>query len=335
VELVETVSELVHSGVTLAAAYRLAGSASSGKTAVAANRIADRLDRGTPAATSTLSSIGRVDPLHLAMLRTADSTGDAQTSLARAAGFLATRRRLRSQALTAALYPAFIVVVALAAAIILLVVVIPTAERLLATESATGATESMLRRGTIVVVVITVILGLGIGASAVLLVTRRSRRPLPAIDRLRLRVPIAGTIETLSELLGFSHGLAGLLETGEPLATALISAARSVGNSALRASLESAAHRVAQGHRTADVLAVSFPRVPALRHYFALAEAGGDLARTVDSLADYLASCLERTMARIGVLLEPVLVVVAGSVVLTVVFTLVQPLFDLYGSILP
>lgn len=334
-ELVETVSELVHGGVTLAAAYRLAGTTVSGRARVAAQAIADKLARGVPAATSTVSSIHRVDPMHLAMLRMADSTGDARTGLARARAFLDTRIRLRSQAVTAALYPGFIVSVALAAAIVLLTVVIPSAERLLASGSTAVQAEPMLRHGTVAVAVITVVLGLGVGVSAGLLASRRSHRTLPTVDRLRLRVPIAGRIEALTELLGFCHVLAGLLEAGEPLAAALASAARTVENAALRVDLEAAAFRVAQGHSTAGVLAARFPRLPALRHYFALAEAGGDLVRTVDSLAGHLASLLERTMARIGVLLEPVLVVVAGSVVLTVVLTLVQPLFDLYGSVLP
>jgi type II secretory pathway component PulF len=331
--LVESVAELAAGGVSLPDAYREAGRALDRDASRAASAIANALDRGDPVCAAAEAVLGPIDPTHRSMLRMIDSTGESARCLERASAVLRARLRAHDRATAAMLYPAVVVAIALAAAVVAIAVLIPAAARVLSAETSPQAVL-LVRRGTRVVTgLISAVAAVGITVALVATAPRR-RRATPTIDRVRLALPILGELERSNGMLAFCHLLSGLLEAGESLSDALAQAAATPRNSVLRSRLCRVAAAVRDGGAASDAFASALADTPLVARWFALAEAGADVDHALVALTRVFESSVERTGARIAALAEPGLMMVAGAVVLTIVVTLVLPLFDLYAVVL-
>ncbi len=344
--LVESAASLLQGGIGLLQAYRAATEMLRGTERTAALAIVSGLERGLPVTESVRGTLHRVDPMHLAMLRVVDETGEAATPMARADRYLRSSLEFRSRVLTASMYPAFVVFAALIGSVLLILVAVPAAASLVPTANGSivpgfglatgnGSAPRAARAVVITVVVLVVVLVLVVALSAVVVFARRTEPLRLRLARIRLALPVAGRLEMLTGLLAFAHALAGMLEAGIPFTGALRAATGCPHNVAIRAGLSRAAGLMENGTSASAAVARALPRDDYLSRWFALCESGADLPGTIDGLATFLETRLAALIRRIAALVEPILVALAGAVVLTVVLTLVKPLFDLYAEVLP
>ncbi len=336
--LVESTSSLLQGGIGLLEAYRSAGEMLRGRERAAARSIVSGLELGLTVAESVGRSIDRVDPMHLAMLRVVDETGEAASPMARANRYLRTSVQFRSRVLAASIYPAFVVVAALIGSVLLILVAVPTAESLVQAAAGSGdgyASWPGAPRVIPAVALTAVVVTLGSVLIAVASLTGPAQPLRVRLAKIRLALPFAGSVEMLTGLLAFAHALAGMLEAGIPFTVALRTATACPNNAAIRAGLSRAARYMENGTPASAAVARALPRDECLRRWFALCESGADLPGTIDGLATFLEARLTASIQRLTTLVEPVLVALAGGVVLTVVLTLVKPLFDLYAEVLP
>lgn len=345
--LVESTSSLLQGGISLLEAYRSAGEMLRGKERTAARSIVLSLERGWAVAESVRRTLHRVDPMHLAMLRVVDQTGEAANPMARADRYLRSSLQFRSRVLSASIYPAFVVVAALVGSALLILLAVPAAQTLVQTAAGSGSAGGGLAAGDggallsaaprviRIFVPIAIMLALAFALLATVVFGGSTEPLLVRFARIRLALPFAGRAEMLTGLLAFAHALAGMLEAGVPFAVALRTATACPHNAAIRTGLSRAARYVEDGTPASAALARTLPRDVYLTRWFALCESGADLPVTIDGLAAFLETRLAALIQRLGTLVEPVLVAIAGGVVLTVVLTLVKPLFDLYAEVLP
>ena len=336
-ELVGTVSSLVQGGVGVVDAYRSAGGMLGGSSSVAARRLVAQLELGASLTAAAGTVLARIEPMHQAMLRVADRTGDAAGSMSRADRYLQTRLRLRSQTAAAAVYPSCVIGATIAGCLLLVLVVIPAAEQLLAAGgiAASGATVAVARGGTRLLVAAAIAASVAAAAAAMLLIPRSGTGFRRFIDRARLAIPVTGAIESLFDLLAFSNAVAGLLEAGTSLGDALRTAVACTQNSAMRHDIAAATSLVESGVPISRAVARALPGFGYLPRWFALAESGADLPDAMDSLTRFLEARLDRLAGRISALVEPLLIAVAGAIVLAVVLVAVKPLFEVYGDLIP
>ena len=343
--LVESVSTLLHGGIGLLDAYRSAGEMHGGRVRAAASAVVSLLERGWTVTGAVDRGLARIDPMHRAMLSVVDETGDAVDPMDRADRYLKSRLQFRSRVLAASIYPSFVIAAALVGSALLGLLVMPAAESLVLTAAgpgrapgAGGGPAARLGVGSVSVGLL-VLLAAGFTSATVIFAVALLARPAEALRlrlaRLRLALPCSGHLEMLTGLLAFSHALAGLLGAGIPFSRALRTAADCPRNPALRASLHRAASAMEQGTPPSAAVGRALPRGDCLRRWFALCESGADLRSTVDGLASFLEARLSASIRGFTAIVEPVLVALAGGVVLTVVLTVVKPLFDLYAEVLP
>lgn len=337
--LVDGVASLLDGGLEVVDAYRtLAADRPSyaGRVRVAAGAVAGGLERGLGLREAVASSVVRLDPVHAAMLHVADATGDARTAFDSARRFLAAQKRLHDETTGALLYPALVAGLALVGSIALVVFVIPAAQRLLAPLAGPDASvTALLARGRRAVTGVFAVLATAAVAAGVLLGSRGRGRPVPWADRLRMHIPLLGPYELTADLFACTTALAGTTRVGMPLVEALEIAASCCGNSVVSGRLLSAATAVAQGAHAGEELARAVVGVPEASYSFLLCGSGSDIADTAAAVAERLASRLERATRRLGSIMEPALIVVAGIAIVALVVSLVAPLFRLYGEVLP
>jgi general secretion pathway protein F len=328
VRLVETVATLAGSGLTAQDAYAAAADVLSGSTAGrVAEAVTRQIESGASPAAASRAVTSRLSPMHESMLTAAEETGAYATTLGRASAHLRSSAELREKVIGAAIYPAFVLFLTVMGAVLLVTLVFPVAAEFMA---ATGALQSseieaILATGTRTL--------LGLVGLIVLVIAAIVAAALS--DELRLRLPVIGQLERYGELLAFAQSLAALQAVGFPLDRSFATAAQSLRNRYLRERLLYAGSEISAGVTASITVAHALPRAAIVARWFSLADHGADPLVATEGLIRFLQAELARRSERLGSILEPVFVILAGVMIVLVVVTLVQPLFGLYGEVLP
>jgi general secretion pathway protein F len=328
VRLVETVAALTASGLTAQDAYAAAAEVlhqtPAGRFAAA---VAVQIEQGASPAAASSATAGRLSPMHTAMLAVAEETGAYATTLSRAASHLRARAELREKTIGSAIYPAFVLLLTVAGALILITLVFPAAGRFM---SATGMLSEEQISGILTDGILSLGLFVGLILAGLLLVGAAALS-----DKVRLRLPVTGRIELYSELLAFSQAIAGMQSAGIPTERAFAGSTVCVKNRFLASRLAEAAKQIGAGVSQASAVTRALPQARVISRWFALGEHGADPGAAAEGLILFLETELSRRSQRLGSLLEPIFVILAGLMIVLVVVTLIQPLFGLYAEVLP
>jgi len=232
-----------------------------GRTVLA--NVRDKVRGGSSLAAALAGEPRSFSKLYVGLVRAGEAGGTLPATLDRLATLLERERSLTANLRSALIYPALLVVAAVGSIILLLDYVLPQFTPIFEQAGAQlpASTRALMVLGTIV----------GAGAPWVLVGTlaaglvARQLLARPAnrlkLDRLLLRLPIAGSLlrETLAARL--TRTLGSLLQNGVPLIPALGIAQEALGNLAAAAAVEAAAVGAKGGAGLAMPLAAArFPR---------------------------------------------------------------------------
>jgi type IV pilus assembly protein PilC len=238
---------------------------------------------------------------------------------------------VKRRTMAALVYPAVLVGVALVVVGIIVIKVIPEFS---AFYESFGAelplvTRIIVRSSTFVRSQILLLAGAAIllGAAGWSWVRQAGQRAL--LDRSVLRVPWAGSTIRRFATSQLARTLSTLLGGGLPLVNAIDIASRSMTNRFLSAEMREVGQRVREGEAFAPALAArgQFPDV-----FVKMAEVGestGALQEMMASLADFYDEEVEAELGRFVSLVEPVLLIVMGLVIASLLLALYMPLFQL------
>jgi type IV pilus assembly protein PilC len=148
-------------------------------------------------------------------------------------------------------------------------------------------------------------------------------------DRAILRVPWIGSTVQRFSMSQAARTLATLLGGGLPLVSAIEIASRSTSNLFLAQELRTVGTRVREGEPFASALAARgvFPDVAV--KMIEVGEATGALQDMLSSLADFYDEEIETDLGRFVALVEPILLIVMGLVIASLLLALYMPLFGL------
>ena len=151
-------------------------------------------------------------------------------------------------------------------------------------------------------------------------------------ERILLSLPGIGAIMRKFATSQLARTLATLLGGGVPLVSALDIAGRSIGNRYFTGQLEVIAGEVREGLSLSEAMARRniFPAV-AIK-MVEVGESTGSLQEMLSGVADFFDEEIETVLGRVMTLLEPVLLVVMGLVIASILIALYMPLLQL-GSL--
>src|SRR5262245_23236538 len=152
-------------------------------------------------------------------------------------------------------------------------------------------------------------------------------------DRWLLRVPALGGIARKFATSQAARTLATLLGGGIPLVNAIDVSARSIRNQYMARELHTAAQQVREGRALAAAMTDSgaFPDV-AIK-MVEVGESTGALQEMLNSLADFYDEEIETNLGRFVTIIEPVLLIVMGIVIASLLLSLYMPLFNLSNAL--
>ena len=273
--------------------------------------------------------------LYRATVAAGEQSGHLDIVLDRLADYTEARQELRQQITNAMIYPIALVAMAFAIISFMLATVVPRIVGVF--ENAAGelpaltrwliATSDFVRDHWLILI---------IGVAAVIYTVWRVLQkdgPKRSYHRLLLRMPITGRLTRGINTARFTRTFSILAGSGVPILNALKIAAEVIENLPMRDAVTEASLRVREGAAISRSLAASKLFPPMMIHLIASGETGGKLEEMLSRTANYQEREVGGLIATLLGILQPLLIVLMGAVVMTIVLAILLPIFEINNLI--
>ena len=151
------------------------------------------------------------------------------------------------------------------------------------------------------------------------------------IDRVRIATPVIGPVWLKYQVGLFSRTLSTLLTGGLPLVPSLETAARSIDSRQIGRAVASSVEGVREGKGLSRSLESTkvFPELSV--EMVEVGESTGALPQMLNSVAEFFEEDVQTSLAAIMSLIEPIMLIVMGTVVVFILIALYAPIFSLSG----
>jgi general secretion pathway protein F len=286
---------------------------------------------GMSLARAVESQPGTFPELYVSMVRAGEESGTLSLSLSRLADHLEEQARTVNRVRSALTYPLLMASVAGLVIVFLLSFVVP---KIVGVFSHLGQALPLPTRVLIAVSglfaagwwVLLLLLGGLVVAGRRYLATGKGKR---VRDSLLLRLPILGRIVQLSALSRFARTLSTMVAGGIPIDRALRIVAPVVGNAVFAERIEAAAARVVEGSSLSEALRQHAEIPPTLVQMVAVGEESGKLDYLLEKMGEAIDGEVEARLSRALSLMEPVIILIMGTVVAYIVISVLLPLLEI------
>ena len=275
------------------------------------------------------------DRLYVAMVRAGEVGGVLDATLVRLADTLERSVELRGKVKSAMTYPTAVLGLVLLILTAMLVFVVPMFEGMYADLGGTLPLPTRVLLGVSRFTVSNWYILLGVAAAGIFgfrrwVTTDQGRF---AFDRIKLRVPIFGGLTRKSAIARFSETLASLTRTAVPILQAMDIVSETAGNEVVARAIRDVQASVKEGDSLAAPLAQHAIFPPMVVQMLAVGEETGALDTMLDKLADFYNAEVNATVDSLTSLLEPLLMVVLGGTVGSMIVALYMPMFNLINLV--
>ena len=269
--------------------------------------------------------------LYRATVAAGERSGHLAAVFERLADYTENRQLLRQKVTLALVYPILLTSVAVAIVIGLLAYVVPQVVQVFIS---TGQPLPGLTRGLIALsdllrhygFELTVLIG---AAIALMLLALRKPAIRRAWHRASLRLPLLGRLIRGINTARFARTLSILSASRVPILDALRISAQVISNLPMRAAVELASIKVKEGAGLQQALSESRYFPPLTLQLIGSGEASGKLESLLERAAEQQERETETLIGAVLALFEPLLILIMGGIVLTIVLAILLPIFEL------
>ena len=149
------------------------------------------------------------------------------------------------------------------------------------------------------------------------------------VDRVRIALPLIGTVWLKYQVGLFARTLSTLLKGGLPLVPSLETAARSIDSKQISNAVFSSVETVREGQGLSVSLEATkvFPELAV--EMIEVGESTGALPQMLNSVAEFFEEDVQTNLTAAMSLIEPAILIVMGVVVVTILIALYLPIFNL------
>jgi general secretion pathway protein F len=296
-----------------------------------ATQVRERVNEGSSLA-DAFAQHPRVFPsLFVNMTRAGERSGTLEIVLERLADFTEKQVAFRHKLAAAMVYPILMMFVGIGVLGFLLGYVIPTVTQIfedlkqtlpLPTLLLMSASEALRRFWWVGVVLLALIL---------LALDRYGRTEAGrlTLDHVKLKSPLVGPLTLKIAIARFTRTLAILLKSGVPVLTSLDIVKTVVNNRVLQQVIEEARDNIREGQDIAPPLRRSQLFPPLVTHMIAVGEKSGKLEDMLLRVADTFESEVETSVQGLTSLIEPLMILLMGSVVGFIALSILLPIFQI------
>jgi type IV pilus assembly protein PilC len=294
--------------------------------------IRDDISGGT-----SLSNALRKHPLYFSALysnlvEAGEEAGILEDILSRLASYLERMESIKSKVKKAMIYPISVFVVAIGVTMFLLIYVIPTFEEVFANFGAELPAFTQMVLGLSAIVQSWWWLMIGGAVLPVILIIQARKRSANArrlFDRILLKIPLFGQLARLSATSRFARTLSTMFNSGVPLVEALESVAGATGNVVYEEATLEMREAVSIGQQLNFSMRQSNIFEYMVIQMVAIGEEAGSLGDMLQKVAEYYEEELDSMIAALMTLIEPLIIVVLGTLIGGLIVAMYLPIFQL------
>ena len=272
------------------------------------------------------------DNLYCNLVEAGESAGILDQLLDRLAVYMEKTEAIKSKIKSALMYPITVLIVAFVVVSVIMIFVIPTFKEVFTSFG------GELPMPTLVVIAMSeffikywylIFGGLGGGVYFFLESWKRNEKMQKVMDRIMLKMPIFGILVEKSCIARWTRTLSTMFAAGVPLVEALDSVGGASGNSVFADATVRIQQEVSTGTAltTAMTNANLFPSM--VLQMCAIGEESGSIDHMLGKAADFYEAEVDDMVAGISSLMEPIIIVILGTVIGGIVVAMYLPIFKL------
>jgi type IV pilus assembly protein PilC len=274
--------------------------------------------------------------LVVAMIRAGETGGFLDSALERVATNLEKDAALRAKIKSALTYPVIVIAFSLLMITGVLIFIVPIFEKMFRQLGGKLPLPTRILVTTSHQMVWLFPLLAGVAIAGTLGFQRKLREDEQwrlSFDRFKLRLPVFGPLLTKIAIARFSRNLGTLLAVGVPVMQALDVVGGTTGNAVIGEAMKDVQHSVRDGQPMSAPL-VKHPIFPTMvTQMIEVGEETGQISAMLDKIAEFYDAEVETATESLTAAIEPVMVVVMGGIVGTMVVCLYLPMFTIYQHI--
>jgi len=276
------------------------------------------------------------DELYRNLVRAGESAGVLETVLDTVANYKENIEALKGKIKKALFYPATVIAVAILVSAILLIFVVPQFQQVFQSFGADlpAFTKMIIAASDFMISYWWMVLFLVVGTGAAFVFfKKRSLAFSHFVDRMMLKIPVVGQILHNSAVARFARTLAVTFKAGVPLVEALDIVAGATGSTVYEKAIRRIRDDVAVGYQ----VNLAMKQVNLFPHMViqmtAIGEEAGALDAMLFKVAEFYESEVNNAVDALSSLLEPMIMIIIGIVVGSMVIGMYLPIFKLAAAI--
>jgi type IV pilus assembly protein PilC len=272
------------------------------------------------------------DSLYCNLVEAGEAAGILESLLDRLATYMEKTEAIKSKIKSALMYPTAVLIVAFVVVSLIMIFVIPSFKEVFSSFGADlpaptlfviGMSEFFVEWWWLIFGVV------GGGAYFAMQAWKRNERVQQFMDRLLLKVPVFGALVEKSVVARWTRTLSTMFAAGVPLVEALDSVGGASGNSVYAIATEKIQQEVSTG--TSLTMAMTnanlFPSM--VLQMCAIGEESGSIDHMLGKAADFYEAEVDDMVAGLSSLMEPIIIVVLGTIIGGIVVSMYLPIFKL------
>ncbi len=273
-------------------------------------------------------------PLFISMVNVGENTGRLDQAFLQIHQYLEIDKETQDQIKSAIRYPMFVMIALVIAIVIINIFVIPSfsgvfagfgTELPWATQILIGTSEFMVNYWQLLLV----LTGISVVGLKAYLKTEEGRYKW---DRLKLKIPLVGTIVERATLARFSRAFAMAFRAGVPITQTLAIVSRAVDNSFLERRILSMRDGLEHGESLTQTAIASNLFTPLVLQMISVGEDTGAVDDMLEEVANFYEREVEFDTKKLSSAIEPIMITVIGVIVLILALGVFLPMWDLGGA---
>ncbi len=269
--------------------------------------------------------------LYVSMIKAGEVGGILDTILERLSAFLESSEALKAKVKSAMMYPAVVFSVAGLITIFLIAFVIPIFKDIFGGFGAKlpFLTQALINLSDFIRQKMVFTIPFFYIGYRFLKKWMKTEKGQEKVDDISLKLPVVGILLKKVAIAKFTRTLGTLIKSGVPILQGLETVAKTSGNKVIEKAIMSSYNSIKEGGRISDPLKKANIFPPMVIQMISVGEETGGLDNMLSKIADFYDTEVDTAVHGLTSMIEPLIMVVLGVVIGTIVIALFMPMFSM------
>ena len=333
-EFCRELGAMISSGISLIMAMNiLTKRATNQKSKEIYKEIYVKLQQGLSFSDTLASMPGVFPPLMINMFRASESTGMMDVTAKKLAVQFDKDNKLQNKVRSAMLYPMILIVVTVVVVIAVFTLILPSffdvfgdIELPLITQIMFAISKAMLAHWEWFLIGILLI---------IFIMTMLMKVPKIRFswDKFKVHAPKIGYLTRIIYTARFARSMSSLYTSGVSMLNSLALAKATINNSYVESQFDEVISQVRSGTSLSQAISIIDGFDPKLSSSIYIGEESGQLDQMLTNVADDFDYEAELATEKMVTFLQPLMIIILGFVIGTIIISVILPMYTLYGSI--